>query len=325
MERNIFVPCMLLNCAQKMARFFVYRCSLVFLLLLVNGGLLPSVVYSADFAILILHSYHQEYPWTKGQNDGFISALAQDSSFQNSSFYTENLDTKRAPFSDEYREFFFHYLAEKYAGFQPRLIFCTDDNALQFLIRYKASLFPGVPVVFSGVNNLTLQNTLDASQYVGVFEKKEIAPNISFIKKVKPGIKTVYFVGDGSSTYEAIKVEAEREMDTLFPQLRYAFFSEKSLPLLLEKLESLNDGVIILTTIGGFNDDYGSLVPLHMAIDQIRSTVKLPIFSMEDAYVHNGVVGGYVTSGRAQGEIAAALAARILKGEAPESIPLAGC
>ncbi|MEW6593325.1 MAG: ATP-binding protein [Thermodesulfobacteriota bacterium] len=281
----------------------------------------PAVSYAADPAIFILHSYHQEYPWTGGQNNAFVQALERSSSLQTRSFYTEYLDTKRAKFDSRYEVFFVRYLVEKYRGFQPSLIYCTDDNALQFLVRHKKTIFPGAgPVVFSGINNLGLAKTLDPGEFVGVFEKKEIVPNISFIISVKPEVKTVHFIGDASSTYEAIKIEAEKEMRERFPRLRYAFHAENRLAVLLNTLKSLNEGVVLLTTIGGLYDEQGELVPLPRAIAQIRMALTLPIISMEDVYVRKGILGGYVTSSQAQGEAAAAIAGRILAGTPPQRI-----
>ncbi len=270
--------------------------------------------FASDTKILILHSYHQEYPWTKGQNSGFVFTLKNDPSLQPPSFSTEYLDTKRVKFTKKYQDFFFRYLKQKYKDLLPNVIFSTDDNALQFLLRYKSSLFPGVPVVFSGVNNLKIQERLDSHQYVGVYEKKEIEPNIAFITKVQPDLKTIHFIGDNSSTYEAIKVEVQKEMTSLYPNLLYSFFGTKHLSTLLSKLKSLNKGVVFLTTMGGFHDDKNNLIPLHKVIDTIQARTTLPVISMEDAYVQKGILGGYVTSGNAQGKAAAGLLARILKG-----------
>ncbi|MFZ5761639.1 MAG: ATP-binding protein [Thermodesulfobacteriota bacterium] len=293
----------------------------LFALFLLASCLLPSAAVAADPAIFILHSYHQEYPWTKGQNDAFVQALGRASLLQVRSFYTEYLDTKRVRGGARYEEFFARYLAEKYQGFQPSLIYCTDDNALRFLLRHKGTIFPGGgPVVFSGVNNLSLHRSLDPKEYVGVFEKKEIAPNIQFITSVGPGIRTIHFLGDGSSTYEAIKVEAEKELRSRFPHLRARFHAENRLAVLLNRVKSQTEGVFFLTTIGGLYDEQGELVPLQRALGQIRLAARLPIVSMEDVYVRQGVLGGYVTSGQAQGEAAAAIAARILAGTPPQKI-----
>ena len=75
--------------------------------------LLPAIAYPADPAVLILHSYHQEDPWTTGQNDGSVQALQNAPALQGRSFYTEHFDTKRVLFNNRSQEFFPRYLAEQ--------------------------------------------------------------------------------------------------------------------------------------------------------------------------------------------------------------------
>ena len=307
-------------CQPRQTKGLQRRWALALALLAWSAVGLPALAAAGNATIFVLHSYHQEYPWTKGENDGFIQALGKDPQLAVQSIYTENLDSKRVPFTEEYQEFFFRYLRDKYRNFSPDLIFCSDDNALQFLLHYHNTLFPGVPVVFCGVNNLGLRYSLDPAHYVGVYEKKELAPNIAFIIGLQPNLRDIYFLGDDSSTNEAIKVEAEKELGRLYPQLRYRFLSGKYLAPLLAELKNLRQGALFLTTIGGFYDDRQNLLTLPTVLDALSATVKLPIISMEDVYVRRGVLGGYVTSGIAQGEVAASLAARILKGEPPLSV-----
>ena len=272
--------------------------------------------------IFILHSYHQEYLWTNNQNTGFIQTLANKYTDTNINFSTEYLDTKRIAFDKEYQEHFFHYLKQKFSHYSPDVIYSTDDNALTFLLRYKEKLFGEAPVVFSGVNNLEIEKDLNRQQYTGVFEKKEIAPNIALLKRIIPQSDDIIFVGDGSSTDQAIERKIRDDIASQFPQQKYTFLADTNLSHLVNQLKSYKEGVVFLTTIGGIKDEKDEIAPPSTTIDTIAQTGNFTILSMEDAYLTDGVLGGYVASGFSQGKEAASIIVQIIEGILPASIPL---
>ncbi len=293
--------------------FIMFVCSCI-----VMGG----TAFADNAKVLILHSYHQEYPWTNNQNKGFIETLTAGYPAGNITFSTEYLDTKRVGFSEEYQEFFFQYLKIKFAHYSPAVIFCSDDNALHFLMEYKGRLFGDVPVVFSGVNDLDIEKKLNRQQYTGIFEKKEIIPNLAFLKKMNLPLGNIIFLGDGSSTDQAIKQKIQSDIASQFPDLRYTMLTNSKLSYLIDHLKSHKEGVIFLTTIGGISDEEGVVLPLKKIIESIADAGNFTIISMEDVYLEEGVLGGYVTSGISQGKEAANLTMKILQGNSPLSVPL---
>src|SRR5215467_6961511 len=61
--------------------------------------------------------------------------------------YDESLEFYR--FRDEHHESLMHdYLKQKYAGIQLDVIVTWMDPTLQFVLRYRDELFPGVPIVY---------------------------------------------------------------------------------------------------------------------------------------------------------------------------------
>ncbi|MBN2782692.1 MAG: diguanylate cyclase, partial [Campylobacterales bacterium] len=158
--------------------------------------------------VLILHSYSQEYSWTKQQHNSFISTLAtEDKSFE---YFTEYLDTKRVHLTKQYQKDFLSYLQLKYKDADIDMVYVTDDNALTFIYNVYETLFKkNIPVFFSGVNDLSMDNKLPKDIYAGVYEIKEIKPNIELIKQFSPQTRDIYFLGDNSNTYHSIQKEIE--------------------------------------------------------------------------------------------------------------------
>ncbi|OHE11087.1 MAG: hypothetical protein A3J96_00510 [Sulfurimonas sp. RIFOXYC2_FULL_36_7] len=83
----------------------------------------------------------------------------------------------------------------------------------------------------------------------------------------------------------------------------------------MAKLPNTGKSFVLLTTIGGLSDASGRNLTLQESIARLKQNKNLILCSMEDAYVFGGVIGGYVTSGKLQGERAAELMMRHFKGE----------
>ena len=275
--------------------------------------------FANDANLFILHSYSQEYPWTKNQNKGFVEALGKE---RNYSVSTEYLDTKRLKFDAQYQEFFASYLQKKYPQYVPDIIYCTDDNALTFLRQFKHRLFGNSPVIFSGVNNLSIEKKLDREQYAGIFEIKEVVPNLELLRKIDPTINNILFLGDNSSTHKAIEKNIREDITQKFPALNFSFLGSNKLSYVVNELTLKKKGVVFLTTIGGMEDDRGFVQPLQKTIPSLVDAGDFTIISMEDVYLKKGILGGYVTSGFFQGNAAALLANKILQGEPVSSMPL---
>ncbi|MBV2089379.1 MAG: diguanylate cyclase, partial [Candidatus Thiodiazotropha sp. (ex Ctena orbiculata)] len=280
----------------------------------------PFLAIAADASrILVIHSYSQEYPWTKGQHDGFIDGLRQGQPAQ-SIIKTEYLDSKRTDYNISYANWFGHYLQVKYQDFKPDIIYVTDDNGLDFGLTHLVNLFPDKPLVFSGVNDYSKQERLNPELQTGVFEKKEIAPNLQLVQQLFGQPETIFIVGDNSNTYQAIERELRKKLSTAqFPKT--IFLADNSIDNITKLISSAENPLVLLTTLGAMRDKNGSILKLNDTIEMIVNSGAEIVISMEDAYLFDGVLGGYVTSGKAQGMAAASLVKAFLNGTKIKQLP----
>lgn len=262
--------------------------------------------------VFVLHSYSQEYPWTRGQHQGFVQALNEDPS-RAYALNVEYLDTKRVAYGPEYADLIGKHLRDKYRGYRPAAVYVTDDNALSFALSHLDKVFPGVPVFFSGVNNYDIRSRLDPARTTGVFEKKEIAPNLRLMRQIDPDIREIAIVGDASETYRAIESEIRHELRQR-PDIRATFLSSSRIDDLVGRLKGRTERFVFLTTLGAMTDRDGRTLMLPETLAAIVHAGRFVVFSMEDAYLQPGVLGGYVTSGPRQGGTAAQLLIRHLNG-----------
>lgn len=293
-------------CINLLKRLLLTLLSFVLLILAMAASA------SEPVSVFVLHSYSQEYPWTRGQHEGFMAALRADPK-RRYDVRAEYLDSKRLSYTPAYAESFAAHLAEKYAGYRPAAIYVTDDNAMSFVLDHGEQLFPGVPIFFSGVNNYGIKVRISPTQVTGVFEKKEIVPNLALMQRIAPDIRDITILGDASETYRAIEKEIRTELINQ-PGLRATYISASRLDDLIQQLQASRSGFVFLTTLGKVADAQDRTLTLPEVIGAVVSAGNNIVFSMEDAYLYPGVLGGYVTSGSRQGKTAASLLIQHLNG-----------
>ena len=272
--------------------------------------------------VFVLHSYSQEYPWTRRQHEGFTHALGA-AGLDTSDLRVEYLDTKRVPYTPASARTMAAHLAGKYAGYRPRAVYVSDDNALSFALTHLTQIFPRTPVFFSGVNDDTIRTRLDPDRVTGVFEHKEIAPNLTLMRRLFPGVRDVLVVGDDSETFAAIRRDISAELANQ-PDIRARFVSAGRIDRLVEALRGQPERIVFLTTLGAVSDVDGRTLSLPETIAAIVQSGRFIVLSMEDAYLYPGVLGGFVTSGQRQGAAAADLVARHLAGAPVRDLPPVG-
>jgi diguanylate cyclase (GGDEF)-like protein/PAS domain S-box-containing protein len=277
---------------------------------------LPVLLLSADApavqttSVFVLHSYSQDYPWTERQHAGFARTLREDSDTA-IVLKSEYLDTKRRRYEPDYAKAFADHLRFKYAGFEPHAVYVSDDNALRFAMDHLRDVFPDVPVFFSGVNNFDVRDRIEGLPITGVFEQKEISPNLAMLTSMGLRSKDIVVIGDASHTYQAIEREIKTELAN-HPGIAATFVAHDQIDLILEGLRPLANANLFLTTLGGVRDSNGSTLPLQETIRRVTGVGHRIVISMEDVYLFDGVLGGYVTSGTRQGAAAAGLLTRYL-------------
>ncbi len=235
-----------------------------FALLFLSALWLIHAKAAVPIPVFVLHAYSQEYPWTKGQHQGFVQTLNDDTS-RAYSLNVEYLDTKRAGYNAQYADLIGDYLQKKYQGYQPAAIYVTDDNALSFARSQLDKVFPGVPVFFSGVNNYDVRAQLDYARTTGVFEKKEIAPNLHLMRHIDPDIREIVIVGDASETYRAIESKPEsqenqRIMQHLYTRLVHEGLSPAVQPELLLVDEKARQQEILKFVQSAATQDYHAFI-----------------------------------------------------------------
>lgn len=291
-------------------------------LLTVLVALLPGFVLAAEPYVLLLASYHPGFAWTDGQVAGFRETLARASPEMR--IRVEYLDTKNESPTRQHFAAVTALLHAKYRNTPPLLVAAQDDDALDLAltIRRPGGIFPGVPIVFSGVSAQRGSTLANEPRITGVFDDVDIAANVGLLTKILPGLKRIYFIHDQSRTGLA-QAENVKSWQNRFPGLRFEFLTDMTVREIEKKLAALDQTSAVIAL--AFNRDRTGRILDHEEAATIWGKAStVPVLVKEDAMMTSGVLGGIMLTGYREGSAAASLAQRIIDGSDAKSLPMIG-
>ena len=304
---KIYLADMQLHFLKPLFRFF--------LAVLTGGAILlavPPTVSSANYTeetkiILILNSYHEGYAWSDGIMVGIHSVFPGTS---NTNVMVEYLDTKRHHSADYY-DAFEDLLRLKYKDNPPDVLISTDDNALDFALHHRSTLFHGVPLVFNGIEKVSPERIAGQKNIFGVEENLSISATIDMALDLFPATKTVYFVTDSTITGRSYLVKALSLELEYASRATFIYMHDLSLIQLEERLHVIPEDSVVIYLIF-IRDIMGQVLSLEESMKLVASQTTVPVFCTWGFQPGLGIVGGNITTGFKQGEIAAQMAQRIL-------------
>ena len=268
--------------------------------------------------MLILHSYHRGHKWTDDENAGLEAALRGD--VDASQIYVEYMDTDRMDWGKDFRNLYEVYKL-KYAHLKFDVICTTDTDAFRFVRIYGDRLFPGTPVVFSGVNYVKKSDLEGAQRVTGVSEEADLKANVELILKLHPKTKQIVFINEWTTAGRRVREEFVRVMPLFRESVSFLILDNVDTKYLLRVVGTLPPTSVVL--YGAFSRDKAGRI---FDYDEIASLISrcspVPVYSPWDFNLGHGIVGGVMTTGYSQGEAAGRLASRILRGGRVRYIPI---
>jgi len=292
--------------------FFLWLCIVIFFL----KPSLHSQPFDTIKHILILNSYHMGYKWS----DDIIKGIQTEFYQTNITLYVEYMDTKRH-YSEEYTHKLYQLYKMKYQNINLDLIISTDDNAFNFLKKYRNEVFPEIPIVFCGVNYLKLEDVKGMPKCTGVNETADIKATIDIALKLHPNAKMIVIINDQTSTGKKLKEEALNIIST-YKNFNYYYLDDNLKSDIFNKIIALPPNTAIVLFMSFFRDASGKFFEYNEVIPQLSQQSSVPIYGLWDFFLGNGIVGGKLVSGYYQGETAAKLAKRFINGEDIDKISI---
>ena len=273
--------------------------------------------FAAHYRALFISSYHPSFPTFPEQLKGIRSVLdAEDVHLD-----VEFMDSKRFP-QQENLDSFHRVQAYKLSRVAPYdVVITADDNALRYVLGPGATLLPGVPVVFCGVNDVALAMAQNENPDVtGVIESISLRPNLAMLSKLLPGVDSVVVIVDGTVSGQG-DLATLRAMEPDFPGLRFTELrlNQISFREMAARLSELGDRDSVLL-LSAYHDVLQQSISFKESLALIRRSSPAPIIHLWEHGIGDGVLGGIVISQREQGRLAAEMALKVLKGTPPADI-----
>lgn len=291
--------------------------------LLLIGLIVNMLSFSQDEVppahVLILNAYHFSYEWTFNQNVGISKTFENE--YPNAILYHEFLDWKRLP-DETLLDAQAKVFKNKYAHIPIDVIFTTDDMGLIFALKHRDELFNHAPIVFGGIIDHTARQIIGEEKNVtGVYEKMNPIGTLDLIYLLLPETKKIYLIHDLSESgintantfMKAWDIHPLRRQTVIEDLSEYTF---DSLLLQTEQLET--DSVIMLISYNISSDGFVSKPELFG--QQLSKRTNVPIFTIDEFLLSNGVVGGSFLSGELHGEAMARQGISVINGTSADSI-----
>lgn len=264
--------------------------------------------------VLVLHSYHPSFSWTANIHTALLQRL--QAAEPGLDIRTEYLDWKNYP-RREMLGLLQTQLEAKYTGVALDLVITSDNAATEFALARRERLFPGVPVVFCGVNGYRPGLFGVQEGVTGVSERLDPVGTLAIALRLHPGLRRVVAVCDRTESGLAIRGELELGRGRLPQSLDLVYAGGEPTEALVRRLSQEPPTTLVLVCLFT-NDGAGRSLDLWELPLRLREAgVRAPVWSLYEEAMGHGIVGGNLQSGQRQGAMAAELALRVLGGAAP--------
>jgi two-component system, cell cycle sensor histidine kinase and response regulator CckA len=267
--------------------------------------------------VLYINSYHNGYRWSDGIFEGIRSRLIE--SPYSIDLQVEYLDAKKYN-NASVIESLFEVFRKKFVNEHFDVVIVSDDDAFNFALRFRPTLFPGVPIVFCGVNDLEPQD-IAKGNLTGIVENFDLAGTIDVALELHPDKHRMIVIGDESTAGRAIKKQIENLVIRYKDRLQVEYWTQVGLAEAQNRVNHLPDDTFLF-----FIPYYQIIGDRTYTAEEVMSALyahsRVPIYTSWEFLLGNGAVGGSMLSGQKHGRIAAGMALQILGGTPVALIPI---
>ena len=283
-----------------------------------------TVVRSQDASgrknVLVLYWDNKDFAGNISFDQGFQAGIRSEPTSQ-WEIFSEYLDSTRFP-GERQAELLADYLREKYAKQQIDAVVATPDPALEFLLRYRAELFPKSPIVFVAVRRPPPEVLNAGPGLTGIIRANTHRKTLDLAVKLQPETQEVYVISGTPERDKRFETVAREELAGYERKLRINYLTDLPVNELLERVKVLPPRSIILYAWQRSADDSDKELQTFQVLEKIKQSASVPIYGMGSRNVGYGLLGGYVQDSERNGLETADIVRRILNGTRAQGIPV---
>ncbi|SDB36360.1 PAS domain S-box-containing protein [Desulfonatronum thiosulfatophilum] len=267
--------------------------------------------------VFYLNSYHHGYAWSDHLQEGIRRGLEQGR--YHIELQIEYMDAKKYHY-ENITDTLLSLYQNKFAQERYDIVIVSDNDAYNFILEHRDRLFPDIPVVFCGLNDVDPAD-IDHSFATGILENIGVRDTLELALSIHPNKNLVVVIGDESTTGVAIRGQIEEVMPYFADRLEFEFWGRYSLQEIQDRVQSLPRNAFLFF-IPFFHNVGGQFMSASEVLEAVSEVTDLPIYSNWEFLLGHGMVGGRLLSGHRHGNIVADMALRIMEGAPPSDIPI---
>jgi signal transduction histidine kinase len=296
-------------------------CLMVRIAIMLTTGVAPTTSLAAEAlprSVLILDQSDADSAWYAPFSSALRSTLRAGSN-ERISVYAEHLDLSRFA-SPRHDELLRTYLQDKFRERPIGVLVVQGSSSLEFVMRSRAQLWPGVPVVFAAVDEETASRFNSPPDVTGTIYQLTLRNAVNAARTLVPNLKRIALVGDAWER-QAVRRHFKEELPTFAAEFEYIDLIGLPMAEIRKRVAVLPDDTAIIYTSVTLDGAGVTYIP-HEGLAAFADAANRPIVIDAETNIGHGGTGGFIVTPVPIGEAAARLVLRILDGEKPSNIPV---
>lgn len=266
----------------------------------------------AGDTVLLLHSESEPTRWTSGITKGVHAALGDETLIKEIYLGTSDDEEYYIGIRDD--------LASSFATSAPSGVITSGRTAFSFARKFREDLFPKAPVIACSMPRPSANELSQCGESTGIPELYDFKGILELLFALRPKTKLVIGIADNSNQGKRLASRLRQAMaghssraDLLIPgqEPGESGMDFDGLSTLLANIPA--SGVVLYLGYG--TDRNGNPVPADKIAPLLGQRCPAPVFTLTDALLGTGVVGGLVVTGEDVGRETARLMRRAWGGE----------
>ena len=202
-------------------------------------------------------------------------------------------------------------------------LYVCDDDALDFVMKYRAELFPGVPIVFAGINNVAKAEQVAKDPLItGETESLPLLATVELARHIYPQAHRLVGIVDDTSAGRGFAEQFGTQTAALSDMEMSLLDTSQMTPEdIASQLASFDKDTIVVFL--SMNEDVsGHKYTFPEAVQFVTENCAVPVFRSDEAGIGMGLLGGDVISFRDMGGDAGRLMLRLLQDGSAGDVPV---
>jgi PAS domain S-box-containing protein len=275
---------------------------------------------AAPKGVLVLDWYNKDQPWNVKFDPSFQSSL-QSLSAGTVECYFEYLESNRFP-GEKQSLYLRDYLRQKYADHRIDVVVANSDASLDFLLKYRDSLFTQTPIVFVAAKHPGAEELAAGTGSTGIININTHRKTLDLALELHPGTEQVFVISGTMQRDKKFEILAREELRSYESRVQITYLTDLKPDELIVRMKNLPRRSIVFYVWQQSQNEHGKILETADIFNLIAPSVSVPIYGMITRHVGMGFIGGYVTTPETIGARAAEIANRIAHGERAQDIPV---